>query len=391
MGQAIAKAAQNQGVLTGKALDYLKANRMFREGLEQNCLTQNDELQRTGSNAAASSFKKTGLHPFSCECEGWKNVFATFGKLNELLKQQQKESGEIIPETTWVVKPIDIDKRKELSEEDAALIDAFVGEDDFMFTSMEGQTNQLEVMKMPRLFVGAAVAERLLGPCVHDHQKDDNEPPEASNDIEKAALKFVEHVGLKACDRVDTTCTLPEKEMQKDKLITRLSLLRGGDSIILSKKGNASKNATVTKRGINRFIIFDGDQRLSTNFGKMPTAQTLENCVCNQQHEGELTAEDKKKRRRKNRVARKQQNKTLGELATAIAIGDQKQHRRRTRKKMRPGSRWQSPQLKKPHNLQTVCPFKCFLRHVRLRVMDTIAGTHLGNQKNKTGKVPCRF
>ena len=58
---SIAQAAHDQGILSSEPLDYLKANKVFRTGLEANCIALNNELRRTESNAVVSSFNKTGL------------------------------------------------------------------------------------------------------------------------------------------------------------------------------------------------------------------------------------------------------------------------------------------------------------------------------------------
>ena len=112
----IAKASHDQGILSSEALDYETANRVFRAGLEANCLSQNDERRKTGTNAVVSSFAKTGLYPMSYENQGWNNAYKQFGLLNQLLKKKRQEEGDKIPTITWIVKPIPSENREPLSK-----------------------------------------------------------------------------------------------------------------------------------------------------------------------------------------------------------------------------------------------------------------------------------
>lgn len=127
----IAITAHNLGIFAGNSLDYRDANKIFRGGLEKNCLEQNDELRRTGTNAVVSSFKKTGLYLVDYENEGWLLAYQNFNKLNELIKQQRRESGEALPEITWIAKPKAIGMQDELTANDTAALRAFLPTDDF--------------------------------------------------------------------------------------------------------------------------------------------------------------------------------------------------------------------------------------------------------------------
>jgi len=84
----IAKASQDQGILSCDSLDYVTANQIFRAGLETNCTNQNKERQKTGTNGVVSSFAKTGLYPMSYDNDGWNNAYKQFGMLNQLWKKK---------------------------------------------------------------------------------------------------------------------------------------------------------------------------------------------------------------------------------------------------------------------------------------------------------------
>jgi len=218
--QAISKAAHDQGMLCGKPLDYADANKIFRAAMESNCLEQNDELRRTGSNAAVSSFKKTGLCPMDCNNEGWNNAFCTFGKLNELMKRQRKDAGERVPDATWIVKPRPIDSRIALTKEDTDAVRGFVVKDDFLLVgSTDGECEDADAsMDIPLLLLAAAIAEPLLGVHLLNDQRDLSQSPQPKELQQVAPLKLVMFEGITVNDRVDTPCTLTVDETKRDKL-----------------------------------------------------------------------------------------------------------------------------------------------------------------------------
>ncbi|CAB9504178.1 unknown protein [Seminavis robusta] len=314
----IAHAAHNLGLFVGSALDYRDANRVFRAGLEANCVQQNDELRRTGSNAAATSFAKTGLYPMSYENEGWNNAFQTFNKLNQLVKQKKQESGEKIPTIVWVTKPRPIDEREPLSEAEEESIRSFLSKDDFLLgtDSSDAVSETTEAIDLPLLFLAVAIGDHLLGVYAEDENRDIDNPPTATHDYEEAALKLVQFVGVTKDNRVDTNCTLTEEEIARDKLRTRLSVLKFGEAITLRKKETNRHGEHLTiklmKQHVSRFLVLDNQRRQSRNLVTMTARDLIENYFDNSDDETyTLTKKDKRKHQKKARVARKRLNMSM--------------------------------------------------------------------------------
>ncbi|CAB9523867.1 unknown protein [Seminavis robusta] len=312
----IAMEAHKQGLFVGKTLDYLDANSIFRAGLEKNCIDQNDELRRTGSNAVASSFKKTGLYPMDYQNEGWQLAIQNFHGLNKMLKEQRRESGEPIPDIIWVTKAKPINDRECLSDEEEATIKVFLPSDDFM--NGGDDTDPIEV---PTLFLAFAIADQLLGKHVLDPKRDLSRPPKPTDDLEKAALKLVHYVAVTDDNHVDTTCTRSADAIARDKLETKLSVLMFGHSIMLRKRDDNSL-VNLTKQSASKFMEFDNDRRASRNFTPSSFAQVLD-----QYYDGAddtayaLTKKDKRKGQKRARVARKKLNSSMYAEATEVADG----------------------------------------------------------------------
>jgi len=318
----IAKAAHDQGMLAGKPLDYRAANKIFRAGLEANCVEQNAELARTGSNAVVSSFAKTGLYPMEYSNSGWGNAYATFGTLNQMLKDQKQQNGGRVPTIYWLVKRRPKGQRIALSENETALLRSFIPKEDFLDTEDED-------MQIPDLLLASAIAEYLLGIYLQDSERNLNQPPQPTQPIEAAALKLVEYVGISMDDRVDTICTLTTEEIATHKLRTKLSLLAMGDIIKLRKRksnGRISKTiVSIQKHEENKYSKLDADRRLSRSFEWLRTKEILDHyfedgeTLRRSAHRPNLTEKDKKKARTKRNVARKELNKTMYNEAMKVA------------------------------------------------------------------------
>ncbi|CAB9530681.1 hypothetical protein (Partial), partial [Seminavis robusta] len=306
----IAFAAHSLGLMVGKPLDYLDANRVFRAGLERNCIEQNDELRRTGTNAVVSSFKKTGLYPMDYSNEGWKAAILNFSRLNELLRQQKMDAGELASTNVWLVKPIARSERAALTDADKEALQSFISKEDFL-TTLDNEQHGGD-FELPPLFLAASIAERLLGEYLHNPHRDANKPPEPKEDFEEAALKLiVKFVSVSPDDRVDTTCTLSDEAIARDKLRTKLSVLRFGFSIVLRKKDDRAE-VNITKQSKEKFLVLEGQRRESRNLSTLTVKDILETCFDDNDDDAyQLTKKDKKKGLKKARVARKQLNESL--------------------------------------------------------------------------------
>jgi len=119
---------------------------------------------------------KTGLYPINYNNEGWQNAYDTFGKLNELLKRQRRETGETILEISWVVKPIPIHRQEPLTKAEVSLIKSFVTDDDFLSATSETNSPR-PPMEIPLIFIAQAIAEDLLGDYTHNASRDITRPP----------------------------------------------------------------------------------------------------------------------------------------------------------------------------------------------------------------------
>ncbi|CAB9505609.1 unknown protein [Seminavis robusta] len=318
----IAFEAHNRGLMVGTALDYLDANKIFRGGLEQNCQQQNDELRRRGTNAVVSSFKKTGLYPIDYDNEGWKAAIQSFKRLNELLAQQKLESGELLTENVWVVTPIPIDEREELTVSDKEELDAFLPSADFL----DCATERGQQFQMPHLFLAASIGEQMIGEYVLDRNRDVNQPPQATEEFERAALKLITFVLVTPESRVDTRCTLSDDAIAHHKLRTKLCVQRFGHSVLLRRKEDGAE-ICLTKQSATKFVALEGQRRESRNFTQMTLQQVLDNCVDNGDDDAyTLTKKDKRKGQKKKRVERKKLNEVMYGLAEEI--GDERRLKR---------------------------------------------------------------
>jgi hypothetical protein len=321
----IAKASHDQGILSSEALDYETANRVFRAGLEANCLSQNDERRKTGTNAVVSSFAKTGLYPMSYENQGWNNAYKQFGLLNQLLKKKRQEEGNDIPTITWIVKPIPIEDRESLSETEKSLIRSYLEPAGFLLESLGASTIAEEI---PLVFLAASIAQELLGNHTRDPSRTFTEPPKAKEPHEIAALKLVAYVPVTVNDRVDTTCTLPDEIIQQDAFRTMLALMAENDTIYVQKKESSKpKQYSLTKRNVDCFHLFDGDRRASRSVLELNTEQVLLSySISNDDERLYIPDNLKRKHRQKLRIARKKQINAVTE--EAIEIGKQKRKHR---------------------------------------------------------------
>ncbi|CAB9529901.1 unknown protein [Seminavis robusta] len=314
----IAITAHNMGLMIGTPLDYIDANKIFRGGLEMNCLEQNDELRRTGTNAVVSSFKKTGLYPIDYDNEGWQSAFQNFSKLNQLVRQQKQEAGEILPQIVWVSKAKTLDSREPLSAEDEEAIRSFLTADDFLVrggaNSDEDSENQhpLSMERMPLIILAMAIGDQMIGEYAHDVDRDVAAPPVANTFVESVALKLIEFVAVTHDNRVDTTCTLSSEAIARDKLRTKLSLLQFGHAITLRKKAETEVPLNLMKQTPQRFIVLDNERRSSRNMIPMSVNEILDTCFdAKDDQRYSLTVKDRVKCRRKARVARKKLNESM--------------------------------------------------------------------------------
>jgi len=109
-------------------------------------------------------------------------------------------------------------------------------------------------------------------------------------------MKFV---GITTHDQIDTTCRLPQKLIDRDKLTMKLCLLQGGESIILAKRQKPDKHVNVTKRNVDLFLVHDGYRHFSSNCQEKSMEQVLDNYLdCSKNYMDE-TADNKRKKRRK--------------------------------------------------------------------------------------------
>ncbi|CAB9526972.1 unknown protein [Seminavis robusta] len=309
----IATVAHNLGLLAGKSMDYLDANKVFRGGLEKNCIEQNDELRRRGTNAVVSSFRKTGLYPIDYGNEGWSHACLCFGKLNELLKEQRREAGEKIPTIIWVVKAKAIDQREPLSNEDEDALKGFLSADNFLL-GKDG-TAESSPIEIPLLFLAVAIGDMMLGKYTMEATRDLDRPPSPEEDYpyEAAAMKLIEFVAVTPDNHIDTTCTLSEEAIARDKLRTKLSILKFGHSIVLRKRDDSSgATLNLTKQSKGKFIVLDGERRESRQMQQYTVSQVLEACYDARDDETyTLTKQDKRKQQKKVRMARKRLNDSL--------------------------------------------------------------------------------
>ncbi|CAB9505664.1 unknown protein [Seminavis robusta] len=313
----IAQVAHELGILVGGTLTYSEANRIFRRGLERNCTDQNNELRRTGTNGVASSFRKTGLYPMDYNNEGWTMAYHNFNKLNEMIKQQKRDSGERLPEIIWVTKPRAVDQREALTDEDERLIRSFLPTEDFL-AGTDGSDDDLP-LEVPLLFLAVAIGDYLLGKYTLDDDRDLSSPPIATEDYEAAALKLVTFEAVTSSNHVDTTCTLTPEQVARDKLRTKLSLVIFGHAIVLREK-ESNRVLNLTKQSAERFCVFDNERTESNNMEIRSVKQILETCVdAADDEQYTLTKKDKRKQQKKDRIARKKLNESMYEEAQEVA------------------------------------------------------------------------
>ncbi|CAB9506584.1 unknown protein [Seminavis robusta] len=320
----ISQTAHDLGLMVGSALDYRDANRIFRQGLQKNCIDQNDELRRTGRNAVVSSFEKTGLYPMSYDNEGWQTAIRGFGKMNSLIKQQKRDAGLQLPNVIWAARAIPPEKRSELSEQEKETIRAFLPLDDFLIANNGDNEStddpaQLSLRELPLVCLAMAIAEHLIGKYTLDEQRDMSQPPSPHEPFEHAALKLVEFVALTEDNHVDTTCMLTKEAIARDKLRTKLALVKLGFATVLRRKADGGI-LNLTKQKADTFLVLDCEQRLSQNWVTMTVGDILDQCYDAKDDESyKLTVKDKKKCRKKQRIARKKLNASMYEEAKEIA------------------------------------------------------------------------
>ena len=262
------------------------------------------------------------------ENEGWKEAERTFGKLHALLRRRKEEAGEVIPDTTWVVKLIPINEREELVQSEIDLIDSFVDKDGFLGQSLPASV----VIKIPTLATAFAVAEKMLGSYLQDRNRDITQPPEATLPVETAALKLVRFVGVKVSDRIDTTptsLTAMKETLSEDRLRTKLCLLRLGDGIDLGVKHFGSRRkkekVNVVKRQVDQFTAFYGDRRESISIEQLSTNQIVDRFFDDEyESEWKPNAVDRKKGRAKALVARKKATEVMRAEAIVTAKRNQR-------------------------------------------------------------------
>jgi len=96
---------------------------------------------------------------------------------------------------------------------------------------------------------------------------------------------------------------------------------------LLSNDSNQSSPAvTITKQAENKYIRLDGDKRVSRSLDVLSTKQVLDTCHFDDAEDCNTltTAKDRKKQRKKQRIARKKEIHEMGEAAIRVADQNRK-------------------------------------------------------------------
>eukprot|EP00797_Seminavis_robusta_P036284 Sro91_g047910.1 n/a (437) ;mRNA; r:113813-115123 len=168
-----------------------------------------------------------------------------------------------------------------------------------------------------------AIGDYLIGKYTLDHERDLSRPPSPQEDYEHAAMKLIEFVAVTPENRVDTTCTLSDEAIASHRLRSKLSLVKFGFAIVLRRKAD-NKTINLTKQKADTFIALDNERRLSRNLAPISVHDILDQCYdAADDDKYTLTVKDKKKCRKKHRIARKKLNDLLYDEAKEVA-GDRR-------------------------------------------------------------------
>ena len=147
-------------------------NKIIRAAWELYLKRENDDYNRTGSNAAITSWERTGMEPFNPRCEGWTQGIETFGAKDKMINKNKNNK------LHYEIKVRSDANESELTESERQQLRA-----DGMDVST---TNCLEIASLR--------ANQLLSKW-REFGKTGQEPGEmAETDVEKTVMKLFEFV-----------------------------------------------------------------------------------------------------------------------------------------------------------------------------------------------------
>jgi hypothetical protein len=262
------------------------------------------------------SFKTAGLYPLDYKNKGWNEAFAKFGPLNRLYKQVKQQGAlsrsgrdQHQKRCAWIVraKQIDNDQVVILTSEEADILNGYMKNKERFGNGCVPEFLQ----GIPPLLIATAIGDQMIDDYINDSSNNDFEkPPQPATTEEEVALKLIEFVLVSSNKCIDTECKLSDEAIARDKLRSKLHVLKLGMSLQLRRKQSPTMSkVSIQKISVNKYNMVDHVRREGENCEVLSTERVLLEFVDCGDNRVELKRADEKAK--ESRKARKERKKSI--------------------------------------------------------------------------------